>query len=192
MSCQGAGREGRPAGNNKGKYNMPTKKATKDARVLVILGSVSDVEVMKKCAAVLDEFGVSYEFTVASAHRSPERARKLAAAAAGRGIKIIIAAAGMAAHLAGVIAAHTPLPVIGVPLKAGDLGGLDALLSTVQMPPGVPVAAMAVGSAGAANAAHFAVRILGLTDSAVLKKIQAHREKMARSMEKAAQELKKK
>jgi phosphoribosylaminoimidazole carboxylase PurE protein len=161
-------------------------------RVLVIIGSKSDLEVMKKCADVLEDFGVAYELTVASAHRSPERARKLAEGAAAEGIKVIIAAAGMAAHLAGVIAAHTPLPVIGVPLKAGDLGGLDALLSTAMMPPGVPVAAMAVGSAGAANAAHFAVRILALSDPALARKVKIHRQKMAREVEAAARSISKK
>jgi phosphoribosylaminoimidazole carboxylase PurE protein len=159
------------------------------ARVLVIVGSKSDLEVMAKCAAVLEDFGVTYELTVASAHRSPERARRLAEGAAAGGVKVIIAAAGMAAHLAGVVAAHTPLPVIGVPLKAGELAGLDALLSTVQMPPGVPVAAMAMGPAGAANAAHLAVRILALSDAALARRVKSHRQKMARDVEAAARAL---
>ena len=163
----------------------------KNAQVLVIIGSASDREVMEKCVSVLSDFGVPFEFTVASAHRSPERARKLAEAAAGKGVKVIIAAAGMAAHLAGVIASHTLLPVIGVPMKAGDIGGLDALLSTVQMPPGVPVATMAVGGAGAQNAGHYAVRILALSDPALAKKLKSHRAKMARQVEAAAKSLSK-
>ncbi|HUT55815.1 MAG TPA: 5-(carboxyamino)imidazole ribonucleotide mutase [bacterium] len=162
------------------------------ARVLVIVGSKSDLEIMNQCAGVLEDFGVPYELTVASAHRSPQRARRLAEGAAAAGIKVIIAAAGMAAHLAGVVAAHTHLPVIGVPLQAGDLAGLDALLSTVQMPPGVPVAAMAVGSAGAANAAHLAVRILALSDAALARRVKSHRRKMVRDVEAAARTLTKK
>jgi 5-(carboxyamino)imidazole ribonucleotide mutase len=163
--------------------------ASKDVKVLIVIGSASDAEVMNKCGQTLSEFGVGYEFTVASAHRSPERALRLAREAAGRGIKVIVAAAGMAAHLAGGMAAHTELPVIGVPMAGGMLDGLDALLSTVQMPPGVPVATMAVGPAGAVNAAHFALRILALSDRGLAKKIAAHKEKMAQKVEEAAQAL---
>jgi phosphoribosylamine--glycine ligase len=165
--------------------------AKKRVKVMVIVGSPSDVEVMKGCVDVLDGFGVSYEFTVASAHRSPKRARELAEGAAGRGVKVIICAAGMAAHLAGAVAGHTHLPVIGVPLKAGDLNGLDALLATVQMPPGVPVACVALGKAGAANAAHLAIRILALSAPALSKKVKSHRRKMANKVEAAAKALEK-
>jgi len=158
-------------------------------KVLVLMGSASDLEVMKKCAATLEEFNVGCELTVSSAHRSPERTRKLVAEAAGRGVKVIIAAAGLAAHLAGVTAAHTTLPVIGVPMAAGPLSGLDALLSTVQMPPGVPVATVAIGDAGAKNAAFLALRILALSDPALSRKLKAHQAKMAREVEKAAKRL---
>lgn len=160
--------------------------------VLIVVGSESDLEAMKRCAAVLAGFGISYELTVASAHRSPERARRLSKAAAGQGVKVIIAAAGLAAHLAGAIAGNTELPVIGVPLVAGPLRGLDALLATVQMPPGVPVATVAVGEAGAANAAYLAVRILSLSDPGLRRKLKAHQARMARAVESAAKKLAKK
>jgi len=160
-------------------------------RVLVLLGSDSDLEVMQGAADVLGEFGVPFEMTVASAHRSPGRVMNLAADAEKRGAEVIIAGAGMAAHLAGVVASHTLLPVIGVPLAASPLGGLDALLSTVQMPPGVPVAAVALGRAGARNAAFLALRILARKDRALLRKLQAHRKKMAADVEKKAAALKK-
>jgi len=160
--------------------------AKSKVQVLVIMGSASDREVMARCAAVLEEFGLAYEFTVGSAHRSPARVRKLAEEAAGRGVKVIVAAAGMAAHLAGVIAAHTELPVIGVPLISGDLKGMDALLSTAQMPPGVPVACMGLGPAGAINAGHLAVRILALQDRGLARKIKAYKRKMVRQVEEAA------
>jgi phosphoribosylaminoimidazole carboxylase PurE protein len=163
--------------------------AKKDSKVLIVIGSASDAEVMSKCAAVLDEFGVGNEFTVASAHRSPARAEKLAREAAGRGTRVIVAAAGMAAALAGVMAANTDLPVIGVPLAGGMLDGLDALLSTAQMPPGVPVAAMGVGSAGAINAAHLALRVLALSDPALAKKVHAFKDRLASQVEDAAAKL---
>jgi len=163
----------------------------RSVKVLVIVGSTSDLEVMKKCVEVLDEFKVPREFTVASAHRSPERALKLAREALGRGVKVIIAGAGIAAHLAGVMASHTPLPVIGVPMAAGPLNGLDALLSTVQMPPGVPVATVAVGEAGAINAAHLALRILALSDPETRRKVKSHMAKMARKVEVEARSLEK-
>ena len=148
-------------------------------RVLLVVGSASDIPAMKKAYSVLDEFGIGYELTIASAHRSPERTVRLASGAEKRGIKVIVAGAGLAAHLAGVVAAHTSLPVIGVPMAGGPLNGLDALLSTVQMPPGVPVATVAVGENGAANAGHLAARILGLSDPVIAKKLAAHRAKMA-------------
>lgn len=132
------------------------------ARVDVIIGSDSDYDVMKETLAVLDELGIEREFKVASAHRTPDAVREFAEGAEDRGVEVIIAGAGMAAHLAGVVAAHTTLPVIAVPLAGGALDGLDALLSSVQMPGGVPVAVVAVGKAGAVNAAVLAAEILAL------------------------------
>lgn len=160
-------------------------------RVLIIVGSESDLSTMKECAAVLDDFQVPYQLTVASAHRSPERAMRLAKEAASRGARVVICAAGLAAHLAGSVAAHTSLPVIGVPMAAGPLKGLDSLLSTVQMPPGVPVATVAIGEAGAKNAAHLAVRILAAFDPALARRLKTHVAAMARKVEKAARELEK-
>lgn len=125
----------------------------------IIMGSKSDLEVMKECAAQLEELGVPYELVVASAHRQPAKVHEWAAGAADRGIRVIIAAAGKAAHLGGVVAAYTPLPVVTVPMKTSDLGGLDSLLSMVQMPTGVPVACVAIN--GAKNAAILATQILG-------------------------------
>ena len=127
----------------------------------IIMGSTSDMPVMEACVQQLDELGVPHEVVVASAHRSPAKVHEWASQAADRGIKVIIAAAGKAAHLGGVVAAYTPLPVIGVPMKTSDLGGLDSLLSMVQMPSGVPVACVAIN--GAKNAAIYAVQILGAT-----------------------------
>lgn len=127
----------------------------------IIMGSKSDMSVMEGCTAELDALGVPYELVVASAHRSPAKVHEWAESAADRGIKVIVAAAGKAAHLGGVVAAFTPLPVIGVPMKTSDLGGLDSLLSMVQMPSGVPVACVAIN--GAKNAAIYATQILGAT-----------------------------
>lgn len=151
--------------------------------VLIIMGSDSDLPVMEEGAKVLAEFGVPFEIRISSAHRSPKRTAELAAEAAGRGIRVIIAGAGMAAHLAGVIAAGTCLPVIGVPMGGSALGGLDALYSTVQMPGGIPVATMAIGKAGAKNAGIFAVQILALGEPLLMERLKAHREKMAREVE---------
>ena len=137
----------------------------------IVMGSDSDLPVMQACADQLKKFGIPYEMTVASAHRTPERAAKFADTARERGVKVIIAAAGMAAHLAGVLAAHTTLPVIGVPIDASSLNGLDALLSTVQMPPGIPVATMGIGKAGAKNAAILAAQIIGVTDETMATKL---------------------
>jgi 5-(carboxyamino)imidazole ribonucleotide mutase len=147
--------------------------------VLIVMGSESDLPVMQEGANVLAEFGVPYEIRISSAHRSPERTSVLATEAAGRGIRIIIAGAGMAAHLAGVIASGTVLPVIGVPIGGGALNGVDALYSTVQMPGGIPVAAMAIGKAGAKNAAIFAVQILALGDESLAAALTTYRAKMA-------------
>jgi 5-(carboxyamino)imidazole ribonucleotide mutase len=149
--------------------------------VAIAMGSDSDLAVMSEAAKVLDEFGVSHEVLIVSAHRTPDRCRTFARGAAGRGIKVIVAGAGKAAHLAGVIAANTTLPVIGVPLDAG-MNGLDALLSTVQMPGGVPVACMAVGKAGAKNAGLLAVEILALGDAGLARGLTAYRDRMAKEV----------
>jgi phosphoribosylaminoimidazole carboxylase PurE protein len=148
-------------------------------KVAVVVGSKSDLPVMERTFKLLDRFGITYTNHVMSAHRSPDKVREFARTAARRGLKVIIAAAGMAAHLPGVIAAQTPLPVIGVPLPASALEGVDALYSIVQMPSGVPVAAMAVGAAGAHNAAVFAAEILALSDAGLRKRILAYKRSLA-------------
>lgn len=140
-------------------------------QVGIIMGSESDLPSMGEAAKILQEFGVESETRILSAHRTPDLAADYAKRALGRGIKIIIAGAGMANHLAGCMAAHTLLPVIGVPLDGSPLAGFDALLSTVQMPPGVPVACVAVGKAGAKNAAYLAIEILALSDQELTKKL---------------------
>lgn len=157
---------------------------TKRSGVLVgiLMGSDSDYPMMAEATKVLEKFGIPYEIEVASAHRTPARAHEYATTAASRGLKVIICAAGAAAHLAGVIAANTTLPVIGVPMSTSALNGLDALLSTVQMPGGIPVATMAIDKAGAMNAAIFAAEILGLSDSAIARKLAGHKEEMAQQV----------
>jgi 5-(carboxyamino)imidazole ribonucleotide mutase len=152
--------------------------------VLIVMGSDSDLPVMEEAAKVLAEFGIPYEIRISSAHRSPKRTSELALQAAGRGIKVIIAGAGMAAHLAGVVASETCLPVIGVPMGGGSLNGLDALLATVQMPGGIPVATMAIGRAGAKNAGIFAVQILAVGDPGLMKSLGDYRERLAEEVEK--------
>ncbi len=154
-----------------------------DPQVLIVMGSDSDVAIMEEAAKVLDGFGVAWEMRVASAHRSPQKAAALASGAAGRGVKAIIAGAGMAAHLAGVIAADTVLPVIAVPIPGGALNGVDALYAMVQMPGGIPVATMAIGKAGAKNAGLLAVQIIALGDSALTAKLQAYKQSMADEVE---------
>ena len=151
----------------------------KGAVVGIVMGSDSDLPVMRAAVDFLAASGISYELTISSAHRTPDQAVSYAKTARDRGLKIIIAGAGMAAHLAGVLAAHTTLPVIGVPLDASSLNGLDALLSTVQMPPGIPVATMGIGKAGAKNAAVLAVRILAIGDPALQQKLELHAQEMA-------------
>jgi phosphoribosylaminoimidazole carboxylase PurE protein len=151
--------------------------------VSVVMGSDSDLPIMKEAIKVLEEFGVPHEIFLTSAHRSPQRTSSFAEEAAKRGIKVIIVGAGAAAHLAGVIASQTELPVIGVPIDATPLRGLDALLSTVQMPGGIPVATMAIGKAGAKNAAIMAIRILALEYDDLRKRLNAHTESMAREIE---------
>ncbi|HYM69537.1 MAG TPA: 5-(carboxyamino)imidazole ribonucleotide mutase [bacterium] len=161
-----------------------TTTADARARVAIVVGSDSDLPVMQEAARVLTEFGVAYDLTIASAHRSPDRVERYVAEAEQRGIQVVIAGAGAAAHLAGVIAARTALPVIGVPLAGGALGGMDALLSTVQMPGGVPVATVAIG--GARNAALLAVQILGVAEPALRERYRAHKTKLAEQVEEKA------
>ena len=151
------------------------------AAVIILMGSDSDRPTVKPAAEALAELGIAYEMHVASAHRTPDRVAKLAGEARGRGVKVIIAAAGNAAHLAGVVAAHTTLPVIGIPLSSGALGGLDALLATVQMPSGIPVATVAID--GARNAALLAAEIIAVSDAAVARKLTELRAAMARTAE---------
>ena len=158
-------------------------------QVLIMMGSDSDLPVMEEVGKMLKQFGVTYEMRISSAHRAPHKTAALAAEAAGRGIRIIIAAAGMAAHLAGVVAAETTLPVIGVPIGGGALNGVDALYAMVQMPGGIPVATMAIGKAGAKNAALFAVQILALGDPDLTGKLVAFRQEMAREVEAKDREL---
>ncbi|CAB1061454.1 N5-carboxyaminoimidazole ribonucleotide mutase (EC [Olavius sp. associated proteobacterium Delta 1] len=156
-------------------------------QVGIVMGSDSDLEVMKETAAILKKFQIPYEMTVASAHRSPQRAADFAGSALARGLKVIVAGAGHAAHLAGVLAAHTHLPVIGVPIDSSCLQGLDALLATVQMPPGIPVATMAIGKSGARNAGILAAQILATSDLELGQKLENFKQEMALQVEKKAQ-----
>src|SRR3984957_10895152 len=158
--------------------------------VSIVMGSDSDLEIMREAGKALDEFGIGYEMDVTSAHRSPDRTADFARKAAGRGIQAIIAGAGGAAHLAGVIAAHTTLPVIGVPIPSTSLQGMDSLLATVQMPAGIPVATVAIGKPGATNAGILAAQMIGLSDAAVAKKLEGHKEKLARGVEEKSKKLK--
>lgn len=160
-----------------------------DARVAILMGSQSDREQMAGCAAALDRLGISYETRILSAHRTPRETAGYAAGLAGRGIEVVVAGAGMAAHLAGVVAAHTSLPVIGVPLAAGPLQGLDSLLSTVQMPGGVPVATVGIGAAGAKNAAYLAARILALGDDELRARLETVTEEDAERVRRADRDL---
>jgi len=152
-------------------------------RVLIVMGSDSDIPVMDEAAAMLRKFGVPFEMRISSAHRCPDRTAALAAEAEGRGIRVIIAGAGMAAHLAGVMAAGTILPVIGVPIHGGALNGVDALYATVQMPGGIPVATVAIGKAGAKNAGILATQILALSDGTLASRLKEFKESMAREVE---------
>ncbi|QLA15362.1 5-(carboxyamino)imidazole ribonucleotide mutase [Desulfolutivibrio sulfoxidireducens] len=158
-------------------------------KVAVFLGSVSDEDTMRPCAEVLASFGVPFVFTVTSAHRTPERTRRLVAELEAQGCQVFICAAGMAAHLAGAVAAATIRPVLGVPITASALGGMDALLSTVQMPPGFPVGTVALDAAGARNAAWLALEILALSDPALAQGIAKARQGFVVAVEKAAAEL---
>jgi phosphoribosylaminoimidazole carboxylase PurE protein len=158
--------------------------------VSIVMGSDSDLDIMREAAKVLEDFGIAYEIDVTSAHRSPDRTADYARKAASRGIRVIIAGAGGAAHLAGVIAAHTTLPVIGVPIPSTALNGLDSLLATVQMPAGIPVATVAIGKAGAINAGILAAQMLGLSSAAVAKKLEEHKERLANGVEEKSRKLK--
>lgn len=148
----------------------------------IVMGSPSDAPTMRRCAETLELLGISYEMKVCSAHRTPQRAHDFATTAADRGLKVIIAAAGMSAHLAGVMAALTHLPVLGVPMEGGLAGGLDALLATVNMPKGVPVGTMSMGSHGAVNAALFAAAILATSDPDLQNRLVEHRHQQQRSV----------
>jgi len=149
------------------------------ARVLIMVGSESDREAMQGCLETLQRFGIPHEFVVSSAHRAPAKTRQIAESARSNGFRVIICAAGMAAHLPGVVAALTTNPVIGVPLAGSHLSGIDSLHSIVQMPPGVPVATMAIGAAGAKNAAIFATQILALSDPELQKKLDEFKAELA-------------
>ncbi len=157
--------------------------------VTIFIGSESDSEVVKDALGILDQFGVSHELEVTSAHRSPDRTRRLIQAAEEKGARVFIAVAGKAAHLAGFVAAHTVAPVIGVPVESPGLGGLDALLSTVQMPKGVPVAAMGLGRTGAANAALLAVAMLSLKNPRLKKRLEDYRKSLAAQVEDASRKI---
>jgi phosphoribosylamine--glycine ligase len=160
------------------------------AKVAIVMGSDSDLEIMEESAGMLKKFGIPYEMTVASAHRSPERVFQFTSSVNRRGIKVIIAGAGHAAHLAGVIAAHTQVPVIGVPIDSSSLNGLDSLLSTVQMPPGIPVATVSIGKPGARNAGILAAQILAVSDPEIGKRINAFKKEMAEDIDRKAEKLK--
>ena len=165
---------------------LTVKKEHMNPAVSIIMGSVSDLKVMEKAAEFLDSVGIPFEINALSAHRTPEAVEKFARGAAGRGVKVIIAGAGMAAHLPGVIAAMTPVPVIGVPVKA-SLDGMDALLAIVQMPPGIPVATVAID--GALNAGILAAQMIATGDPAVMEKLITYKESLKQKIVKANEEL---
>jgi len=158
--------------------------------VLILMGSDSDAPIMSAAGDALTELGLTWEMTVASAHRSPARVTRLVAEAPGRGVKVFIVGAGAAAHLAGVVAAHTTAPVIGVPIDSSALKGLDALLSTVQMPPGVPVATVAIGKPGATNAGVLAAQMIALARPETAARLVDYKKKLADKVEAAAEKLK--
>ncbi len=165
------------------------KNQEKRPLVGIVMGSDSDLEVMAEAASILDAFGIPHEIMVASAHRSPERTGRYAKSAIARGVEVIIAGAGGAAHLAGVLASHTVLPVIGVPIPSSTLGGLDSLLSTVQMPGGIAVATMAIGRAGAKNAGIMAAQMLALKYPEIRDRLEKHRSQMEREAEKKSEAI---
>lgn len=153
------------------------------------MGSKSDYEIVNECAKILKEFGVAYEMIISSAHRSPKRTAEYVANAEKKGAQVFICAAGMAAHLAGAVAANTTKPVLGIPLGGSALGGMDALYATVQMPGGIPVATLAIGKAGAKNAAFLAVQILALSDESLAAKLLANRAQQAEALQKDSQNI---
>lgn len=155
----------------------------------VLMGSLSDMDVMKECTLLLAKFGVPYEVDVSSAHRTPDKTARYASGARERGLRVLIAGAGAAAHLGGVIAAHTTLPVVAVPIDSSPLKGMDALLATVQMPPGVPVACMAIGKAGAKNAAVFTVQLLALADPVYAARLDQYRREMQEAVADQSRQL---
>jgi len=159
------------------------------AEVLILMGSASDAAVMQGASDILSKLGVPFEMTVASAHRSPARVQRLVAEAPARGVRLFIVGAGAAAHLAGAVAALTTLPVIGVPVDSSALQGFDALLSTVQMPPGVPVATVSIGKPGATNAGVLAAQILALSDAALARRLAAYKKGLADAVDAAADTL---
>src|SRR5580765_6156291 len=158
-------------------------------QVMILMGSQSDAPVMQGAVDVLNELGISCEMTVASAHRSPDRVQRLISEAGARGVGVFIVGAGAAAHLAGVVAAHVSKPVIGVPIDSSALNGLDALLSTVQMPPGVPVATVSIGKAGATNAGVLAAQILAVGDAKLAEKVTRYKQQLEQKVEESAKEL---
>lgn len=158
-------------------------------QVKILMGSDSDAPVMKKAVDTLGQLGISCHMTVASAHRSPDRVQKVINQACEDGVQIFIIGAGAAAHLAGVVAAHTAIPVIGVPIDSSPLKGWDALLATVQMPPGVPVATVSVGNAGAVNAAVLAAQIIALSDETIAENLRQYKQNLAAKVEKAAKKI---
>lgn len=174
------------------KPNQMAANSSKSPLVGIIMGSDSDLSVMQETLEVLKDFGIPAEITVASAHRSPQRVSEYAKSASQRGIRLLIAGAGGAAHLAGVLAAETSVPVIGVPIASSPLAGWDALLATVQMPAGVPVATMAVGKAGAINAAILAVQILALNDADLRSLLHRYKEELAEKVSEKAKKIQQK
>lgn len=160
-------------------------------KVAIVLGSDSDYPVIQDMLRILNEFEVAHEVTVSSAHRSPDRTHRYAVTLEDRGIQVVIACAGAAAHLAGVLASHTILPVIGVPIDSSPLKGMDALLSTAMMPAGVPVATMGIGKAGASNAAVLAIQILARSDADLARRLKEHKKQLADKVEERDRELKK-
>ena len=166
---------------------MTANETQSSPKVGIVMGSDSDLGVMQAAADILKQFGIAYEMTVASAHRTPERAMRFATEARSRGVRVIIAGAGHAAHLAGVLAAHTTLPVIGVPIDSSCLQGMDSLLSTVQMPPGIPVATVSIGKSGAKNAGILAAQILAVGDAGLEERLATFKKEMAEQVEKKAQ-----
>jgi phosphoribosylamine--glycine ligase len=165
------------------------KRNSRSPEVGIVMGSDSDLDIMEETAKILEKFDIPFEMTVASAHRSPLRAAEYASGALRKGIKVIVAGAGHAAHLAGAMAAYTSLPIIGVPIDSSCLQGMDALLSTVQMPPGVPVATVSIGKPGARNAGILAAQILALSDSKLANLLEVFKKELADQVEQKSQKL---